>query len=286
MNSTAFGVERGTLIRVPATANLMIDSADRDINRYPNPFEFTINKQQPYVTGFFSRIGATEVVMEWCYDNIQAALDNDTLELDISGTPIDTTVRDGNYTVEQLLETIVATFNADNSGVYVMVLDTANGQTVLSVNDDATGQPLDLLISQTNLSTQLNLSILPNTNNKYILVGCPDLRPFRYIDIVCEQLTSVQDARDATTQSQDRNVLVRWYFSFDDPPQLDAYGFPILMGYTRFCLRRLYNPPKQIKWEQNLPISNLSFACYDQTGSLVVTNPDNNILLTLQLSEG
>jgi hypothetical protein len=282
MNTSAFGVERGTLIRVPAVANLMVDSADRDTNQFPNPFSFQINKKQPYVTGFFSRIGATEVVLEWCYDNINTS--NNTWIVDVSGATLTTTVPIGIYTVEQLINALKASFEAQHP-TYTLTIDSADGQVVLTpAGPDGPG-PVDTVVSPIN--TLLDLSGITITGTEQgLLVGCPDLRPFRYVDIVSENLTAVQDAKDATTQTYDRNVLVRWYFSFDDPPQLDSLGFPILMGYTRFCLRRIYNPPKQIKWEQNLPISNLAFAVYDPSGNIVKGNADDNFLITLQLSEG
>lgn len=282
MNSSAFGVERGTLIRYPATANLMIDSADRDTTLYPNPFFFQINKSQPYVSGFFSRIGATEVVLEWCYDNINAS--NNTWVIDVSGVNQTTTVPIGIYTVEQLLNALKASYEAQHAG-YTLTIDSADGQVVVTPAGPGGPGPLTLINSP--ISNLLNFDVISlGGNQEGLIVVCPDLRPFRYVDIVSENLTSVQDARDATTQKQDRNVLVRWYFSFDDPPQLDGLGFPILMGYTRFCLRRLYNPPKQIKWEQNLPISNLAFVVYAPDGTIVQGNNDDNFLMTLQLSEG
>ena len=58
------------------------------------------------------------------------------------------------------------------------------------------------------------------------------------------------------------------------------------MGYTRFVRRRLYNPPKQIKWQPNQPMGNLSFQVYGDDGDLVTADLlDSNWLMTLQLSE-
>jgi hypothetical protein len=105
---------------------------------------------------------------------------------------------------------------------------------------------------------------------------------------VSEDLTYAQDLKDSSTQIINRDVIVRWYFSDDTPEQLDAYGFPILMGYTQFSRRRLYNPPKQIKWDRDLPLGNLRFTLYDQDGNLPFTrvpSDSTNWLMTLQLSE-
>ena len=61
------------------------------------------------------------------------------------------------------------------------------------------------------------------------------------------------------------------------------------MGYTPFVVRRLFNPPKQIRWDSNLPVGNLAFTLYSDQGTpLEVVYPaiqDTNWLMTLQLSE-
>ena len=91
--------------------------------------------------------------------------------------------------------------------------------------------------------------------------------------------------KDASTAKIVRDVLVRWYFAFDQPPTLDKYGFPILMGYTAFCLRRTYSPPKQIRWESNMPLGNLAFQLYDPSGNLVEMDAASSWGMTLQVSE-
>jgi hypothetical protein len=65
------------------------------------------------------------------------------------------------------------------------------------------------------------------------------------------------------------------------------------MGYKPFTLRRLYSPPKQIRWESNLPIGNISFQVFGDDGQLATrmvknfpgTIPGCNWLMTLQVSE-
>ena len=289
MNTSSFGVEKATLIRVPAVANLMVDSADRDSTLFPSPFQFQIVRNQPLMSGFFTRIGTTEVVVEWCQNNI-VGNQNDFVIFDVSGwTTPGIQIAPGVYNVAQCLDALVAALNpvvkahfgagcptnlfdiqiVDGASVQLL---TSNG-TTFSVQSGTLANQLDFLTDEP-----------PEAFN---IVACPDLRPYRYMDIVCEYLTAVQDAKDGTTQTYDRDVLIRWYFSEDTPSGNDAYGFPILMGYERYCRRRIYNPPKQIKWEQNTPITNLTFACYDEFGN-IIQNPDSKTqwLMTLQLSEG
>jgi hypothetical protein len=58
------------------------------------------------------------------------------------------------------------------------------------------------------------------------------------------------------------------------------------MGYTPFCARRTFNPPKQIKWSPNQPIGNLAFQVLAATGEIY---PNESLLsawqMTLQVSE-
>jgi hypothetical protein len=305
MNTSAYGVERGTLIRVPATANLMLDSQDRnpildasgiDIS---SPWSFTLTRRQALINGFFSRIGTSEVILEWglpniVYNNTQTG-DYAFRWQDVSGTVRTVPLISGNYTVKECLDQLVSLMNAQVP-IYAFTVSNVLNTTFINAQRPWRILPCDLAkrlsLNQLDVATQ-PLQSFP--------VLTPDLRPTRYIDFVCEQLTSVQDVKDASTKENVKDVLCRWYFADDAPPQLDAYGFPILPGYTLFSQRRIYNPPKQIKWEQNKSIGGfLQFSVYDSDGNLLpfeplvvgdnsktpTTYPISNWLMTLQLSEG
>lgn len=289
MNTSAFGVEKGTLIRVPATANLMLDSEDRNSTNWPSCWDFQIQKNQALISGFFSRIGTTEMTLEWCEPNISDNLQNTTMTVDISGVGGNThagshviTFEEGHYTVADALEELVVQLN-DISGTTgtSFAIVTGSGQTFI----EATGGVWSVDLTE-KLAGQIDL------NNTILLSfgypNCPDLRPYRYLDFVCDQLTAVQDVKDGSTQSAiTHDVLLRWYFAEDAPENTDVYGYPILQGYIPFKRRRIYNPPKQIKWEQNLQVGNLRFAVYTPDGVLPPeSDPETEWLMTLQLTEG
>ena len=306
MNTSAYGVEKATPIRVPATANLMLDSADitqildaSGINII-TPWNFQINRSQQLINGFFSRIGVTEVVLEWCLPNISTALGNNLFEIiDSSGTHHTVDFPDGNYTVFSALNQIKVGLGfafAGNPAYHWNVLNTVGGATTLISNDNNPVTAPPFTIVATKLSVALGLCPGIGANNgpsKYFIVDCPDLRPYRYLDFTCSQLTAVQDVKDASTNTDaqygSKDVLVRWYFADDFGDNLDSFGFPILPGYTKFVQRRLYNPPKQIKWEQNYPVGGyLKFEVFDDQGNIVepASQDNSNWLMTLQLSEG
>jgi hypothetical protein len=53
---------------------------------------------------------------------------------------------------------------------------------------------------------------------------------------------------------------------------LDSLGYPIYQGYKRFIQRRPIAFPKQIKWDNNIPIGQLSFQVLDDNGRIL--SPD------------
>ena len=251
MNTSAFGVEKGTLIRVPATANLMVDSANRPvildasgISNISSPWDFSIVRQQPLINGFFTRVGTTEVVLEWCLDNISPTLQNNFFTvIDNSGVTVTCTMPSAAYTVYDALESVASRLNFQfqqqgRPNYNFAAAQFPSGQVYL-------GADSNFIIVPTKLSDQLSLTTpgYPTDNADLHFLTCPDLRPYRYLDFVCDQLTAVQDVKDASTAPLVRDVLCRWYFADDAPNQLDGFGFPILMGYTRFAQRRIFNPP-------------------------------------------
>ena len=283
--------EKATPIRVPSTANLMVDSADRNrtVNRYCNDFQIT--KTNSILNGFFTRIGTTEVVFEWVVPNVDY-FGNGGFTYDTTGTlPTQNTFGlAGFYNMEEAVNAVIEELNTFTAGtgltwtvagllgggVQIIVTGGVNGNTF------AVDSPLLIQMFKQNLSGTFGASGIVTFDFN---ISLADLRPTRYIDIVCNQLTNNQAVKDASTAPIVRDVLCRWYFDQDYPVPNDAYGYPILMGYSPFYLRRLYNPPKQIQWQTNIPIGNLSFQLYNERGTIVDVNSATNYLMTLQVSE-
>ena len=277
-----------------ADRNSIIDASGVDIS---SPWNFAITKRQSLINGYFSRVGTTEVTLEWCIPNVSSELGNNTFEIrDASGIVVGVTVNTATQTVQECLDNLVAKLELVRA--WGWVIDQIFGEYVLTNND---GEEFRILPGK--LAKQLGLNYYDNIETPFQVghpIICPDIRPYRYIDFVCNQLTAVQDVKDASTQPQNVDVLCRWYFADDSPNILDGYGFPVLQGYTKFVQRRIFNPPKQIKWEQNFPVGGyLQFQVLDPSGNILPepefddawTNFDNipprsNWLMTLQMSEG
>jgi hypothetical protein len=270
--------ESGTPIRQPSTANLMISSEDRNAALNPSPWDFQITKKQSILNGFFTRVGTTEVVLNWVEPNIVTGL-NDTFTVvkTAGAVSYSVTVPEGFYTVAQLLDTLVVLLNAAGTGITWSI-------TGVGGNCGLAGTAA-FTIPATTLSELLNITDA-SSGTKSFISPSPDLRTTPYIDFISSQLTYNQAVKDSATSTGEPQVLCRWYMAWDEQPLIDAYGFPILMGYTPFCARRTFNPPKQIRWSPNQPIGNLAFQVLDENGD-IYTNEGllSSWQMTLQVSE-
>ena len=286
MNTTQ---ERGTTIRQPSTANLLIDSADRDITKFPSAAQFTIQKRNNILNGYFTRLGATEIVLEWGIPNFNQEQDNLTISYIYNAVPYNTTIRTNFYNVYALLNEMVRRMNLATGGNNFRVFIRSLGQVYLASQDPA------WIWGQNNLRNFLSPSLIPGPVPGHpgwtgYYISKPDLRAYYYLDFVCKDLTYNQDLKDDATSEIPQTTLARWYMASDESnavQYLDTYGFPILMGYTPFQLRRVYSPPKQIKWDPRQPLGNLTFEVYYENGEPIAPTLFNtfNWLMTLQVSE-
>jgi hypothetical protein len=270
----------GVNIRMPSTANFLIDSdnGQSPVTFLPDAANFTIKKSAALLNGYFTRLAVTEVVMDWNEPNISAALGNNTITLTLTSgpTPVTSTLPDGSYTVADVLNRIVTDcsgvitgLNVSGVGANCRLASTGAFSVTLGVND---------------LATQLGISIASSTSHTLN----PGLNRIRYLDITSNDLTYNQELKDASTGSIVGDILARWYMSWDNPPPLDQYGFNIEMGYKPFICRRPFAFPKQIKWNNNQPVGNITFRMYanGQTTPYVVVSPiGTKWMMTLLVSE-
>lgn len=277
-----------TQIRVPSVANFMVDSADRAAPA-TNAWNFQISKKQNLANGFFTRLGATEVVLEWGVPNINIddglvfQMTSGTYTVDVGGNL--GSLNGGFMTVADILQECVTALNTAIGGTTISVTQSFG---VYGLNSSNLAN--NFIAVTGSLATKMNFIFL---GTPFIAPENPDLRLYRYLDFLSSDLTYNQDVKDSMTSLNDNNVLVRWYMAFDNPVAVDQYNFPVLMGYTPFQLRRLYNPPKQIGWDPRMPVSgSLNFRVLGTlnrptataTNHVEVTGP-GEWLMTIQLSE-
>jgi hypothetical protein len=249
--------EKGQSIRFPSTANLYIDSRDRDLTLFPNADNFTINKNANILTGFFTRLAVQEVVLQYDVPNISVGNGNNTFTATVGATTATITLNDGYYTVEQALDTIVLLLNA--TALNDFSISVIAGGIVYLANTSA------YTITPTTLSTQLSI-VNGGTATTTKQIVSPDLLSNKYLDIVCDSLTYNQELKDSSTSEFEYTTLYRWYLAWDNEPANDDYGFPIYQGYKPFIQRRSIAFPKQVKWSNTQPIGQLVFRVYDENG--------------------
>lgn len=287
--STFLPAEKGVTFRMPSTANLMLDSADRDAI-YARANAFQITRPNAILNGFFTRIATTEVVLEYSTPNISPVFANNTLTIDISGTGAPATYTAfGFFNAAELSDWVASKLNAKGGTWTIAAAPPALGLGAGAIISPAansyvtfTGPIADALAIS---GSELFVGPTADVSGVFISSVFVDLRPFRYLDFVSPQLTYNQDLKDSATSPFARDVLCRWYMAYDDPPLYDTYGFPILMGYAPFQLRRIFSPPKQIRWDNIQSLGNIAFEVWDSENRLAAFNANTNWLMTLQISE-
>ena len=258
-------------IRFPSTANLAIDSYDRGGNsKVDTPgssaANFTITKDGNIMSGFFTRVAVTEVVLDWAIPNISALKGDNTFSILTGSTVTTLVIPDGNYTVATLMNYIVVTLNAAALGI-TFSLTGSDGKKSLSATGAFTVQ--STILSGFLSMTPANVAV-PSVGNA-VAFPYPELLPIAYVDITCGSLTYQQGLKDADTSATSRDVLYRWVFAWDDYNPLDSLGYPIYQGYMPFKSRRALNFPKQIKWDGQQPLGQLIFQVYGSDGELAKT---------------
>lgn len=298
--------ERATAIRVPSTAILAVDSSDRRVDlssNYIDPvWDFTINRPQSVLNGFFTRIGLTELAIRWDTPNISSRLGNNTLNMEISGNPaiaINMTFPNQFCINAACIFDGIIKYVNDLSGTtnfYLTMVDGLSGAPGMNPLRPCTYQLRGNNIApgtnggffkflDTPLARQLNIFApgLYGANNytTYYEPTSPDLRPFYFIDFISPNLTYNQSLKDTSTNPNNVDILTRFYFSYEEENTYDKYNYPILMGYRPFVTKVQYNPPKQIRWTADQPIGQIQFQVYGEPTPQVPRQNSNYGLITL-----
>jgi hypothetical protein len=300
---------KGVDIRNPSTANFLIDSQDRVNYNASTVFipgitstaqtaaNFTITKPgQNLVNGFFTRLAATEVTLDWNIQNVSVLAGNNTTQLAVAdgvGGYFTYTVgiAEGNYTVAEALTALVTAMNTATSSIsaniFALQASTINfgkqrlftTPSSISFNffratpSSTSSGPIILNLAQALgfLVYDVNPGIAITTFG-FNIAANPNLLAYSYVDISSPQLASQQKVKDATTSTFDSiDVIYRWNFANDPtiPVTYDTMGYPILPGYKPFSCTRLIPFPKQVRWDPLLGVGNLTFQLYTDKQSIL-----------------
>lgn len=287
----------GHTIRQPATALFTVDSEDRWAGGYPearlgsflysDPFSFTLPGNATLLSGFFTRIGVSEVVMPWC-PNINPKTNTILVKYQVSGSPIETVdvvLPNGYFTpadiasdIQQKVRLLDAglsgftmTYGGDNYPHFLYA--TTNTTTIAFLPLDYNSDDYPYPVQTKQLFDLLGFTV-QNTNLNIAGQGGYTLcQSIRYVDIICPYLTQYQGVFDGSTQPNNRDSLCRVY--------LDGYVSQVKPSDATFIppgtapaeVYRNFTNPKQIQWigKQNIT-QNLLFQVYGDDGQLFSTN--------------
>ena len=272
--------EKGMTIRFPSTANFLVDNQDKTSGQSASNFQ--ISRPQSLLNGFFTRIAPNEVVLDWCVDNISTDLSNNNFSITIGATTYGVSIPNNKYTIKLAVDALIGALNALSVAghTFSAVLDEDVSGAVSIVDSNAAG----FIVNPSKLQRQLNIVLNPAAQKTYPVV-CPNLQAYTYIDFTSNQLTYNQDLKDTSTEIATRDILYRWYFADEVPVPEDAYGYPILQGYKQFVQRRPIAFPKQIRWENNMPIGQVNFQVFGSDGNLLPGDIDMEWKMTMLVSE-
>lgn len=294
--------DKGVTIRQPSTAFFGVSSADRyrtiteRRGRPTYPFSFNISRGESLLNGFFTRLALTEFQINWGLPNISSAWKNNQIFLvrPAPAAPFLITLADNFYTpqdVADVIQDIVQT--AFPAIAFTAACDKSTGIIGFSANVNISFRPVNLNGIYKELFDMLNFSYNAvaqgTTPALTVYTGIPVLRFTDYIDIVCDQLTAVQDVKDTSTSKTPRDVVARIYLDEATPSDatyqnpvateirdnafvVTGYNTPAIgsgaknNGVRPFIIYRQFANPKQIKWEQSVPLGNVIFEIYDDQG--------------------
>jgi hypothetical protein len=327
------GIDSAITQRPTSTALLAIDSEDRykDWNEYftsngstyKSPYDFTIEKKESLMNGFFTRLGLTEINFPWIVPNINKRTQSIIFSYTVGGGPQNRhtiTLRSGFRTPAQLatdLQVAIRAIDPVNLGAFTVTYgiftnDTASTLSLIPIFEfksnnilvlfyfyrmpyNSVAYPYDSQNKQ--LIDLLALDYDPTgVGGQYAYGGATFCQAIRYIDIVCSQLVNNQALKDTMSQTIARDSLCRLYIADPSTPSNvpcnSATFCPI--GCAPFQLYRDFNTPKQINWLPNQPIGgSLRFQVFDDGGILLTealgdTNEKNNKIdwsMTLLVTE-
>jgi len=267
--------------RPSSTAVLAVNSGDRykdglgSVTRFQltSPYNFTINAPEPFISGFFTRAALTEVNFPYAIPNINYYSKTIGVSFKKNTGPFvntELTLDEGWYEFADIaaalqteLQTVDASFTCTYDGY------------VFNVECEETANFYLYPVYQESFPFQRGLyemmGWVSNAGGTFgadslAVSGSPSLLFTRYVDFICDSLTTVQDVRDSSTSLRNKNVLCRLYF---DAPSATAVDPTKEFGASPFTIYRDFNSPKQIKWEQSLPIGSLTFQVYNDSGYLL-----------------
>jgi hypothetical protein len=271
----------------------MIDSADRsqtsslnnaiddatllELTQNQSPLNnFVIQKRQPFLSGYFTRLAVTEVRFEYNSPNVNAR-NNKLRVLDEAATEHEITIPENFYTPDALAAELDTLLTAAIPGQTWNVTYQENSFQIDSNKDfllypyiySTIEQTLAGLFYMMGFNTYVNG--VPDTSQAGAIF--PSMTYTKYIDVCSRSLTQYQRVKDnSTRENQTPAVLCRIYvggYSAEGVGDGGATATSIWPGCAPAIIHRIYNVPKYSSWSPGQYIDQIDIQLRDDTGALL-----------------
>lgn len=292
----------GVPMRQPSVAILTVDTADRQ--RYDatgfrtdnSPVNsLYINKQQPTLQGYFTRIALTELNMKWAIPNVNGYNKTFTVFVEAIYTggyegEITCTVPEGFYTPTTLATALAIALNTTAQAAPYNILPAdflwnvrynpveQGGNTNSFVVENIAAAPLQSnpftiipknIGSRDDLLNMMGFSGLVEGVSPQFYGSFASMLYTPYFDVVSNQLTKKQQVRDNSTSFiTGQNLLARIYIAPDSIQPVPTAETNIL-GCRPFTLYREFIIPKQIYWDTKEFLNVIDLTLQDYKGNVL-----------------
>ena len=301
------GQDPGKTQRASASAFLCVDSADRH-----QPFDsgdvllgnsqpinnFVLAKRQPFIAGYFNRIGLTELRFPFSTPNVNER-NNKITFIDASSNPVDITVPEGFYTPEELAAELENQLVADIAGqTWAVTYEDQQAAFEIVSDGNFSVVPFDYGVARRTLKGlfyMLNGQTLP-ASTTWVTSPMPNMSYTQYIDVVSRTLTQFQPTKDNSSRdNQTTAIIARIYvgnYTSEGVGQGDAAATIYWPGCRPAMIHRAYPAPKYASWSPGQFIDQIDIQLLDDAGELLYYgNPggalysNNDFQLTFHVSE-
>lgn len=296
------GQDPGLTQREPATAFVCVDSFDRHQPAQPSGVlitqpinNFVIQKRQTFMSGFFHRVGLTEVRFPFSTPNINPR--NNVIDVSANGVTVAVDVPLGFYTPVELaaelqgrLTTLIPAVTwtvayTEELGVFDI---TGNANFTLAPHDF--GLPLQ---NRKGLYYMMNWSNTAVGALTFTSLPMPNMQYTTYVDICSRALTQFQQSKDSSSrENQAPGLLCRLYlnnFTNENLGDGDTSAKLTWPGCRPQMVHRLFPAPKMSAWQPGQFVDQIDLVLYDDCGNLLYyidpVNTSSDYQVTLLLSE-
>lgn len=282
--------------RAPASAFLLIDSQDRfqksSLKGYPDVSgflwgmieqtntqpvnNFIIQKRQPFLSGYFTRLAVTEVRLEFNSPNVNPR-NNKIIFIDNPGTSHTITVPENFYTPVELASALQSALTTAIPAQTWTVAFSANAFSIES-DEDFQFVPFQYqTIDQSLKGLFFLMGFSPAEafidDTEHFGTIFPPMTYTRYVDVCSRQLTQYQKVKDnSTRENQTPAVLCRIYLGNYTTEGIgigDSTATLYYPGCRPAVIQRLFNVPKYSAWNPGAFIDQIDIQLRDDVGNLL-----------------